>query len=214
MASAVVEIGLEGTFSADSLQEQLESARATGEARVALLLARADAQPEPFSEELLRALPRFELPLVFAFESAVTGALAELALAADVRICAETASLQGPLRDESRARSLSDEPTASSLVLGRDVFGAPALLASGLVSHVAPAGGAAAEARRVAQVIASRGPIATRLGKEAIWRGLGQPLEQALRFETDLTLLLQTTKDRAEGVRAFLQKRPPIFTGE
>ena len=71
-----------------------------------------------------------------------------------------------------------------------------------------------AEAARLAGVIAGRGPIATRLGKEAVWRGLPQPLEQALRFETDLTLLLQTTKDRAEGVRAFLEKRQPNFTGE
>ena len=39
-------------------------------------------------------------------------------------------------------------------------------------------------------------------------------MEQALRFETDLTLLLQTTNDRAEGVRAFLEKRAPVFTGE
>jgi len=50
--------------------------------------------------------------------------------------------------------------------------------------------------------------------KEAIWRGLELPLEQALRFETDLTLLLQTTKDRAEGVAAFVEKRQPPFTGE
>jgi enoyl-CoA hydratase/carnithine racemase len=85
----------------------------------------------------------------------------------------------------------------------------------GLVTEVA-AGPEALEraAGRLAEVIASRGPIATQLGKEAIWRGLGMPMEQALRFETDLTLLLQTTKDRAEGVRAFLEKRQPRFTGE
>jgi enoyl-CoA hydratase/carnithine racemase len=38
-------------------------------------------------------------------------------------------------------------------------------------------------------------------------------LEQALRFETDLTIILQATEDRAEGVRAFLDKRPPQFHG-
>lgn len=69
-------------------------------------------------------------------------------------------------------------------------------------------------ALRIAGVIASRGPIATKLAKEAAWRGLVLPFEQALRFETDLTLLLQTTKDRAEGVQAFLEKRTPNFKGE
>ncbi|MGK2964873.1 MAG: enoyl-CoA hydratase-related protein, partial [Tepidiformaceae bacterium] len=59
-----------------------------------------------------------------------------------------------------------------------------------------------------------RGPIAVRLAKEAIWRGLPLDLEHGLRFETDLTLLLQTTKDRSEGVAAFVQKRKPIFLGE
>ncbi|MYD29128.1 MAG: hypothetical protein F4X03_09525 [Dehalococcoidia bacterium] len=73
---------------------------------------------------------------------------------------------------------------------------------------------ARAASSRAAEAVAARGPIATRLAKEAVWRGLDQPLEQALRFETDLTLLLQATKDRAEGVRAFLEKRPPDFTGE
>ncbi len=52
-----------------------------------------------------------------------------------------------------------------------------------------------------------------RYAKEAINRGLEMPLEQALRYETDLTIILQTTEDRAEGVRAFLKKRKPKFKG-
>jgi len=52
-----------------------------------------------------------------------------------------------------------------------------------------------------------------RFAKEAISRGLEMTLEQALRYETDLTVILQTTEDRAEGVRAFLEKRKPEFKG-
>ena len=51
------------------------------------------------------------------------------------------------------------------------------------------------------------------LRKEAILRGLDMPLEQALRYETDLTVILQTTDDRAEGVKAFIEKRNPKFDG-
>jgi enoyl-CoA hydratase/carnithine racemase len=82
----------------------------------------------------------------------------------------------------------------------------------GLVSAIAD--DVLAEALRIANVIASRGPIATRFGKEAIWRGLELSLEQGLKMETDLTILLQSTKDRAEGVRAFIEKRAPVFTGD
>jgi enoyl-CoA hydratase/carnithine racemase len=195
------------------LVEQLDAARATG-ARVALICSASASAAEPSPDSALRALARFPLPIVFAFEQALAGPLAEIALAADIRVCAAGASLRGPLSDGARARSLSTGVPADLLVSAASPLDAVVLLDAGLVSSVVQPGMALEEGRRVAQLIASRGPIATTLAKEAIWRGLGQPLEQALRFETDLTLLLQTTKDRAEGVRAFLEKRPPIFTGE
>jgi len=197
-----------------ALIELLSAARDDG-ARVVLFNA-TGALPEPprLDARTLRALVLSELPLVFAFEGELSGPATDLALAADIRLCAEGASLRGPLAANARVRTLVDEAMAMDLFFGRTVLDAGRLLASGLVSAVTAAGGALAEGRRVAAVVASRGPIATQLAKEAIWRGLALPLEQALRFETDLTLLLQTTKDRAEGVRAFLEKRPPTFTGE
>ncbi len=200
---------------AEWLLSALEGARDEG-ARVALLDATAAVDPAALAlaPRELAALSLFELPVVVAFEGALEGHAAEVALCADIRICGEAASLKGRIRNDARARTLTDEGTALALFLGRAPLTAEQLAAAGLVSRVTPAGGALAEARRLAAVIASRGPIATRLAKEAIWRGLPQPLHQALRFETDLTLLLQTTKDRAEGVRAFLEKRPPRFAGE
>jgi enoyl-CoA hydratase/carnithine racemase len=194
-----------------AISDVLESS----EARVVLIDATGqDSTSAPFEPAELRDLILFELPVVFVFEGNLTAAATDLALAADLRICSETASLRGPLRGNARIRTLADEATSLTLFLGRTSISASDLLKTGLVSTVTPPGGALAEARRTAEIIASRGPIATRLGKEAIWRGLPQPLDQALRFETDLTLLLQTTKDRAEGVRAFLEKRTPNFTGE
>jgi enoyl-CoA hydratase/carnithine racemase len=66
----------------------------------------------------------------------------------------------------------------------------------------------------LARTIASRAPLATRFAKEAVLRGVEQPLQQGLRTELDMTVILQTTADRAEGVRAFVEGRPPKFTGE
>lgn len=212
----VAEIDLSrATSAAEWLLEELEEARDAARARVVVLDASSPLKlPTGLTNEHLVAVMLFELPVVFAFEGAVTGPWTDVALAADIRVAGKGASLQGRLAGNARVRTLADEGTALELFLGRAAVEAPRLLREGLVSTVTAAGAALEEGRRIAGVIASRGPIATRLGKEAIWRGLAQPLEQALRFETDLTLLLQTTKDRAEGVRAFLEKRDPNFTGE
>jgi enoyl-CoA hydratase/carnithine racemase len=98
------------------------------------------------------------------------------------------------------------------LLLGETVDAAEARRI-GLVSRVVPSDGLLEAAGEVARAIAERGPIATRLAKEAVHRGSDMTLEQALRYETDLTVILQSTADRAEGVRAFQEKRPPRFTG-
>ena len=65
-----------------------------------------------------------------------------------------------------------------------------------------------------AQGIASRAPIALKYAKEAVNKGLDLTLEQGLRLEADLYLLLHTTKDRTEGIQAFRKKRQPKFKGK
>lgn len=194
------------------LRDRLEELRDPGGAHVAVLHApRPGTGAEAYAGDDLLWFERFPLPLVFAFEGMIAGSWLALALACDVRVCDETSALDLALVGDGYARErlrlLGGEGLPSPLP-------AAEALEAGLVSVVAPAGCALERATGLAGVIASRGPIAVRLAKEAVWRGLKMDFEQALRFETDLTLLLQTTKDRAEGVRAFMEKRPPHFTGE
>ena len=61
--------------------------------------------------------------------------------------------------------------------------------------------------------IAALAPVAARYAKEAVLKGMDMTMEQGLRLEVDLNLLLQTTEDRSEGIASFLERRQPSFNG-
>jgi enoyl-CoA hydratase/carnithine racemase len=174
-------------------------------------------QGDPFG--CLAELPR---PVVCAIQGEALSAGLELALACDVRVAAEDARLGLPETKlglvpmgggTQRLARLVGRGKALEMILTGEPVDAREALRIGLVSALAPRDRLATEAEAIAGRIAERGPIAVRYAKEAVRRGLEMPLEQALRYETDLTVILQTTKDRAEGVRAFLEKRSPKFNG-
>ena len=171
----------------------------------------------------LQAVAETPLPVIAAIQGDAIGAGLELALACDVRLAAETARFGFPASARgllplgggaARLARIAGRGAALRMLLTGELLSATEALACGLVSAVYPEDQLTAEAGRLAGVIASRGPLAVRYAKEAISRGTEMPLDQALRFETDLTVILQTTADRAEGVRAFAEKREPQFTGE
>jgi enoyl-CoA hydratase/carnithine racemase len=84
----------------------------------------------------------------------------------------------------------------------------------GLITYLAKSKSDLAQVSlRVAEAILSRAHMANRLVKDAVLKGFDMTLEQGIRLEEDLYALLQTTADRAEGVRAFLEKRKPLFRG-
>lgn len=83
----------------------------------------------------------------------------------------------------------------------------------GLVTEVIPAATFTARVNEVLTGLLGNGPIALRLGKEAVHKAMDLTLAQGVRLEEDLYVLLQTTQDRAEGIHAFLEKRKPVFTG-
>ena len=169
--------------------------------------------------DAVAAIPQ---PVVAAVEGRAHSAGMELALACDIRVAGEGASFAMPETGSGlvprgggtqRLPRVVGRAQALRLLLTGEQIDAAEAKRIGLVSQLVPSGEAAAAARTLADVIASRGPIATRMAKEAVHRGSEMTLEQALRYELDLTVLLQTTADRAEGVRAFAARRPPQFIG-
>lgn len=178
---------------------------------VVLPLAGAGTVAPPAPADLL-AMERYAIPLIAAVTGDVSGAAGLLALGCDIRVAGPGVQLSaGRIGSRRTLRLLGERGSVAAMERGGRLDAATAL-DFGLVTAIAD--DPALEARRLAAIIASRGPIATRLAKEAIWRGAELPLEHGLRMETDLTILLQSTKDRDEGVRAFLEKRTPLFTGD
>ena len=162
-------------------------------------------------------------PVICAINGASVSAGLELALACDVRLASSDATFALPETAHGaipmgggtqRLARLVGRGEALRLILLGEEIDAEEAHRIGLVSSVVPAVGLATEAKALAETMASRGPIALRYAKEAVRRGLDQSLDQALRYETDLTVVLQSTEDRAEGVRAFLEKRDPKFEGK
>lgn len=182
------------------------------------------AEPaDALAADVFGCLATLPQPVIAAIEGEATGGGLSLTLAADIRIAAENATFTLPEAEGgliplagsiNRLVRLTGRGSALSLILTGEPIDAPTALRIGLVSEVTPAGTTLDRTQEIAEQIAKQGPVAVRFAKEAISRGAEMPLEQALRFETDLTLLLQTTKDRAEGVRGFIEKREPEFKGE
>ncbi len=147
----------------------------------------------------------------------------ELAMGLDIR--AATAAARFGLRQLSRGAMprfggtqrlprLIGGGEALRLILTGAVIDGRRALELGLVTYLAAtAQEFSALAAQLIESITSRAPLAARLVKEAVVKGFDMTLGQGIRLEEDLYALLQTTADRAEGVRSFLEKRKPLFKG-
>ena len=87
-------------------------------------------------------------------------------------------------------------------------------LRMGLVDLVVPQNQLEGRVMTLAKVIASKSPTALAMIKEAARASVRAPLDDGIRHEQSLTSVIFSSKDLQEGVKAFLEKRPPHFTGE
>ena len=207
----------EGAFCCGSELEQLIQSGDTGEALSTKL------REVGLRYSAATAIASIDRPVIAAINGDALGQGLELALSCDIRVAAHKARLGFPHvarglipmdGGTQRLSRLVGKGKALELILTAEIINAEEALEIGLVNRVVADGGLAAEVEVLAKTIASKGPIALRYAKEAVNKGLDLTLEQGLRLEADLYFGLHTTADRTEGIKAFLQKRPPRFKGQ
>jgi enoyl-CoA hydratase/carnithine racemase len=188
-------------------------------------LAELDSYPQGKTSAGLsaEAIASINCPVVAAINGDALSAGLELALSCDIRICSDNARFGFPETSyglipggggTQRLPRIVGKGKAIEMVLLAEPIDAAEAYRIGLVSKVVSLPKLHEEAGEITKKLIARAPIAVRYAKEAVNKGMDMTLAQGLRLEADLSFLLQTTRDRAEGIRAFIEKRKPTFRGE
>jgi enoyl-CoA hydratase len=161
-------------------------------------------------------------PTIAALHGYVVGRGLEVALTCDLRVAAADARLGLPEVNlgmipasggTQRLPRLIGEARALHLVLTAERLDAATALDWGLVTRVVPPAELADTAHALGERLAGHAPLALRYARRAIQEGAALSLADGLHLEAALAGVLRTTADRAEGPRAFREKRPPRFVG-
>jgi enoyl-CoA hydratase/carnithine racemase len=222
-----------------SLVERVSGSRAT---RVVILTGAGDkafcagadlkerstmGEPEvrAFLDQLrrtLRAIEKSDCIFIAALNGTAFGGGTELALACDMRVAAPVAELgltevklgiiPGGGGTQRLSRLIGPGRAKDLILTGRRLNAAEAF-SIGLVNRLAPEGRLLDAAFSLAEAIVENAPVAVSTAKHAIDEGVALELDAALALELQKYEAVLQTEDRLEGLRAFAEKRPPVFKG-
>jgi enoyl-CoA hydratase len=162
-------------------------------------------------------------PIVGALSGYVLGGGLELAMSLDVLIASETTQFGQPEIDigvmpggggTQRLTRAVGKSKAMEMILTGKRIGAEEAKTLGLVSRVVPREAYLDEAKKVANEIASKSPVAVRMAKMAVNKAFETGLTQGIDFERELFYLLFASEDKDEGMNAFVEKRKAEFKGK
>ncbi len=170
---------------------------------------------------LMQAIVACPKPVIAAVHATATAAGCQLVATADLAVAADTAKFCTPGVNiglfcstpmVALSRNVSRKRAMEMLLLG-DMIDANAAAGYGLVNKVVPADKVLDEALAMAAKIASKSPATVSIGKEAFYRQIEQPLAGAYDYAARVMVDNMLLKDAGEGISAFLEKRPPKWSG-
>lgn len=225
--------GLSGVFAATTDAHELAAVIITGAGEKAFV-AGADIREMVQSgttgigeyvdrgQKVMRLIEQYPVPVIAAVNGFALGGGMELALACDVILASTTAKFGQPevnlgiipgFGGTQRLLERCGIGAARKLVYSGEII--PALRARelGIVDEVYEPAELQGAARKLAETIALKGPLAVRMAKRVIRDAQDQLLTKGLRREVEGFIELFATADREEGMRAFVEKRNPVFTG-
>ncbi|WP_422447400.1 enoyl-CoA hydratase/isomerase family protein [Thermoanaerobacterium sp. DL9XJH110] len=173
-------------------------------------------------QELFSRIENLNIPVIAAVNGYAIGAGLELSLACTFRIASENAGFAASevklgiipgAGGTQRLAKLVGKAKALEMILLGDMIDAQEAFRIGLVNKVVPQDKLMEEVAEWVKKIKALPKLAIQYAKEAINRGANLGLDQGLAHESYLFALACTTHDKKEGVAAFLEKRPPNFTG-
>ena len=174
-------------------------------------------------QRTFRKFEQSSKPTLAAVNGFALGGGCELAMACHLRFAADGAKFGQPevklgivpgYGASQRLPRLIGKGRALQLLLTGEMIDAAEAYRIGLVNQVVPAAELIAKARAMLGGMLAQGPLAVAHCIEAVDRGLDLPLDDAIALEASYFGLLSASEDKAEGMRAFLEKRPAQFKGK
>lgn len=166
-------------------------------------------------------IAEYPIPTIAAIEGYALGGGMELALCADIRIAGEGAKMGFPevtlgifpgAGGTIRAPKLIGPSYAMELIFSGEQIPASRAKEMGLVNRVVPDEEVLEEAKKLAGKIAKRGPVAVRMVKDVIIKGLQMgDVKEGTAYEAQQWAKLFNTYDQKEGMHAFMEKRKPTY---